>query len=169
MPSIYQEQILDHYKYPRNFKIVEDAQISYGDKNPSCGDELEIFVKLDEQENVVEVGFQGQGCAISMSSASLLTEMLEEMTLPEIKKLTREVRKTGKFIPFLAFEWHSTRYGDHNVYYLEPEGEIVKANSIGELRDRMKNQEALIIPHHIDFHINHANFLKIRISKKFDE
>ena len=90
MPSIYQEQILDHYKYPRNFKIVEDAQISYGDKNPSCGDELEIFVKLDEQDNVVEVGFQGQGCAISMASASLLTEMLEEMTLPEIKKLTNE-------------------------------------------------------------------------------
>lgn len=70
---------------------------------------------------------------------------------PEIKKLTREVRKPGKFIPFLAFEWHSTRYGDHNVYYLEPEGEIVKANSIEELRDKMKGQQALVIPHHIAY------------------
>ena len=90
MPSIYQEQIIDHYKYPRNFKSVEEAQIAYGDKNPTCGDEIEIFVKLDEQENVIEVGFQGQGCAISMASASLLTEMLEEMTLSEMKKLTNK-------------------------------------------------------------------------------
>jgi hypothetical protein len=77
-------------------------------------------------------------------------EKLEELW-PEIKKLTRDVRKPGEFIPFLAFEWHSTRYGDHNVYYLEPEGEIVKADSIGELREKMQHQEALIIPHHIGY------------------
>jgi len=69
----------------------------------------------------------------------------------KVKKLTREARNPGKFIPFLAFEWHSTRYGDHNVYYLEPEGEIVKANSIEELRDKMREQQALVIPHHIAY------------------
>lgn len=70
---------------------------------------------------------------------------------PEVKRLTRNVTKPGKFIPFLAFEWHSRQYGDHNVYYLEPEGEIVKADSIGELRDKMKSHEALVIPHHIGY------------------
>ena len=70
---------------------------------------------------------------------------------PDVKELTRKVRKPGKFIPFLAFEWHSIKYGDHNVYYLEPEGEIIKANSIEELRRKMSGQKAIIIPHHIGY------------------
>ncbi len=77
-------------------------------------------------------------------------ERLEKLW-SKVKKLVREVRIPGKFIPFLAFEWHSTAYGDHNVYYLKPEGEIVKANSIEELRDKMKGEHALIIPHHIAY------------------
>ena len=70
---------------------------------------------------------------------------------PKVKELTRNNLKPGKFIPFLAFEWHSIKYGDYNVYYLEPEGEIIKANSIEELREKMKNHQALIIPHHIAY------------------
>ena len=70
---------------------------------------------------------------------------------PEVKRLTRDVTKPGKFIPFLAFEWHSRQFGDHNVYYLEPEGEIIKADSIEELRAKMKSHEALVIPHHIGY------------------
>jgi len=70
---------------------------------------------------------------------------------PDVKKLTRQVTKPGKFIPFLAFEWHSRQYGDHNVYYLRPEGEIIKADSIEELRDKMKIYQALVIPHHIGY------------------
>lgn len=70
---------------------------------------------------------------------------------PHIKQHTREVTQPGSFIPFLAFEWHSIKYGDHNVIYLEPEGEIIKADSIGELRDKMKGQQAIIIPHHIAY------------------
>ena len=70
---------------------------------------------------------------------------------PRVKQLTREATKPGFFIPFLAFEWHSIQYGDHNVIYLEPEGEIIKADSIEELRGKMKNHQALIIPHHIAY------------------
>jgi len=70
---------------------------------------------------------------------------------PRVKQLTREVTNPGRFIPFLAFEWHSIKYGDHNVIYLEPEGEIVKADSIGELRNKMKGKDALVIPHHIAY------------------
>lgn len=90
MPSIYQEQIIDHYKYPRNFRKLDNADLDYGDKNPLCGDDIHIYINLDENQNVKEVGFQGQGCSISMASASLLTELLEEMTLDEIRELTNE-------------------------------------------------------------------------------
>jgi hypothetical protein len=61
------------------------------------------------------------------------------------------VLKPGKFIPFLAFEWHSIKYGDYNVYYFEPEGEIVKADSIEVLWDKMRDKKALVIPHHIAY------------------
>ncbi len=70
---------------------------------------------------------------------------------PEVRRLTRAAIRPGKFIAFLAFEWHSRKYGDHNVYYMEPEGEIVRADSIEELRDRMKGYRALVIPHHIGY------------------
>lgn len=70
---------------------------------------------------------------------------------PKVKQLTKKMMQPGKFIPFLAFEWHSIRYGDHNVYYLEPEHEIVYADSIEELRDKMRELQAIVIPHHIGY------------------
>jgi len=90
MVSIYQQQIVDHYKFPRNFHLLDEPDIDYGDTNPVCGDEIRITVKLDEEQNVKAVGFHGKGCAISMASASLLTELIEDMNLAEIKELTNE-------------------------------------------------------------------------------
>ena len=90
MPSIYQENVLDHYKYPVNFKKIENADLEYGDKNPVCGDDITLYIKIDENEKVVEVGFQGTGCAIATASASMLTELIEDMTLEEMKKLTND-------------------------------------------------------------------------------
>ncbi|MHA2502378.1 MAG: iron-sulfur cluster assembly scaffold protein [Candidatus Kariarchaeaceae archaeon] len=90
MTSIYQQQIIDHYKYPRNFITIENADIDYGDANPVCGDEIRITINLDEEKNIKEIGFHGKGCAISMASASLLTELLEEMTIEEAKELTND-------------------------------------------------------------------------------
>ncbi|MDH5404680.1 MAG: iron-sulfur cluster assembly scaffold protein [Candidatus Heimdallarchaeota archaeon] len=88
--SIYQDQIIDHYKYPRNFISLKNPTLEYGDANPVCGDEIHLYIQLDNQEKVERIGFQGKGCAISMASASLLTELLEEMTISEMKKLTNE-------------------------------------------------------------------------------
>ena len=85
MTSIYQQQIIDHYKYPRNFVKLDNPTIEYGDKNPVCGDEIHFDIILNKDSNVIKVGFQGQGCAISMASASLLTEVLEEMDLEKLK------------------------------------------------------------------------------------
>ena len=74
-----------------------------------------------------------------------------EHAWPKVKRLTKKMTQPGKFIPFLAFEWHSIRYGDHNVYYLEPEHEIVYADSVEELRDKMREHQAIVIPHHIAY------------------
>ncbi|MHA2032253.1 MAG: iron-sulfur cluster assembly scaffold protein [Candidatus Kariarchaeaceae archaeon] len=90
MPSIYQEQIIDYYKYPRNKKIIDDPSFDYGDQNPVCGDEIHLYVKLDEDGKVVESGYQGTGCAISQASVSLLTELLEGMNVDEMKQLSNE-------------------------------------------------------------------------------
>ncbi len=101
MPSIYQEQIIDHYKFPRNFKKIEDPTTEYGDKNPTCGDEIQIFIKFDDNDKVVDIGFQGKGCAISMASASLLTEMIleEGMTKDDLRELTNDDIKEMLSIP----------------------------------------------------------------------
>ncbi len=90
MPSIYQEQIIDYYKYPRNKKIIEDPTVEYGDTNPLCGDEIHLYIKLNDEGKVEDVGFQGKGCAISQASVSILTELLEDMTIEEMKKLTND-------------------------------------------------------------------------------
>ena len=74
---------------------------------------------------------------------------------PKIIKLTKDTLKPGKFIPFLAFEWHSMKYGDHNVYYMKPEGDIVKADSVEELRDKMRTKNAFVIPHHVAYMKGH--------------
>ncbi len=90
MDQLYQENILDHYKNPRNFGVLEDADISHEEYNPLCGDRLTIQLKIGPDERVEAVRFHGQGCAISQASASMLTEMVEGKTLDEVKMLTKE-------------------------------------------------------------------------------
>ena len=90
MPSIYQEIIMDHHKYPRNKKKIEDASVSYGDQNPVCGDDLTFYLKMDETEKITDIGFQGTGCAISQATASILTELIEDMSTEDIQKMTND-------------------------------------------------------------------------------
>ncbi|OLS21400.1 MAG: NifU-like protein [Candidatus Heimdallarchaeota archaeon LC_2] len=90
MPSIYQEQIIDYYKYPRNKRKMEDPSFDYGDQNPVCGDEIHFYVKFDDDGKVVDASFDGVGCAISQASVSMLTDLIEGMTLDELKQLTNE-------------------------------------------------------------------------------
>lgn len=90
MPSIYQQQIIDLYRYPLNKKIIENADLDYGDKNPSCGDDIHLYITLDEENKVKDVGFQGNGCAISQASVSLLTEEIKGKSIEEMKALTND-------------------------------------------------------------------------------
>ena len=84
--DLYQEVILDHNRSPRNFGPLEDADLQAEGYNPICGDRLTIAVKVDEGV-VIDVRFQGSGCAISQASASLMTEGIKGKTLAETRAL----------------------------------------------------------------------------------
>ncbi len=90
LDMIYREHILDHYKNPRNFGKLETDDIHYFDRNPLCGDEIGIQVKLDNNNKMAEVKFHGKGCAISQCAASMLTEEIMGKSLEEVKKLQNQ-------------------------------------------------------------------------------
>jgi nitrogen fixation NifU-like protein len=89
MDDLYRELILDHYQHPHNHGEIENADITYEDSNPLCGDKIRIDIKL--KDNVVQdVKFSGKGCAVSQASASMLTDELIGKSLDEIKKLDKQ-------------------------------------------------------------------------------
>jgi hypothetical protein len=80
MDELYRDQILEHYKRPHNFGVVEAADLEYEDTNPFCGDEQHVTIKLDADDKVSEIAFEGKGCAISTAATSLLTDELTGMS-----------------------------------------------------------------------------------------
>lgn len=88
--SIYREQIIDLYENPLNYGVLEGADFAYEEDNPLCGDVIQIAVRLDEDQRVADVKWEGQGCAISQASASLLTEEIKGMTLDEVKAFSKD-------------------------------------------------------------------------------
>lgn len=90
MSSIYTEIILDYYRHPRNKGQLENPQISAKDSNPLCGDVIEIQMVLDGNDTVKDVKYNGQGCAISQASASMLTEIVKGKSLDEVRKISKE-------------------------------------------------------------------------------
>lgn len=89
MADLYRENILDHYRNPRNYGTIEDADISYEDSNPLCGDRVRIDLRIEDGK-ISEIKFSGRGCAISQASASMLTEMVEGADLDEIRELSAQ-------------------------------------------------------------------------------
>jgi nitrogen fixation NifU-like protein len=85
--ELYQEVILEHGKNPRNFHANDDATNEARGNNPLCGDQLVIYLKLDGDKRVVDASFLGKGCAISMASASMMTELLKGRTQQEAQSL----------------------------------------------------------------------------------
>jgi nitrogen fixation NifU-like protein len=88
--DLYRDYILDHYKSPRNFGELEGATHHYHDTNPLCGDEITMFLLVDDAGVVQDVRFTGRGCAISQASASILTEEVKGKTLEELKAIDRD-------------------------------------------------------------------------------
>jgi len=84
--DLYQEVILDHNKRPRNFRAVESPSHHAEGFNPLCGDQLTLTLRVDG-ETIIDVGFQGSGCAISKASASLMTDAIKGKSLVEAQAL----------------------------------------------------------------------------------
>jgi len=89
--DMYRQQILDHYKNPRNYGEIEEATFTHVGENPMCGDTIEMDVVLDDDEETIEhVAFRGDGCAISQASASMLSEELKGMSIEELQEMDRD-------------------------------------------------------------------------------
>ena len=88
--DIYRPLIKDHYAHPRNWGHLEAPDIVADADNPSCGDQVHLELRLDAEGRVAEVAFEGEGCMISMASASILTEAVTGKTLSELAALTEE-------------------------------------------------------------------------------
>ncbi|MCO6452423.1 MAG: SUF system NifU family Fe-S cluster assembly protein [Caldilineales bacterium] len=89
MDDLYRENIIDHFRHPRNKGHLDAPDRTYHDVNPFCGDEITIELKV-EDGRIVDVAFDGKGCAISQASASMLTEEIRGKTLDEVRALDKD-------------------------------------------------------------------------------
>lgn len=98
MKHLYQELILDHNKNPRNYKEISPADKQAKGHNPLCGDKLTLYLTIDDNNIITDVGFLGDGCAISKASASMMTTMIKGKSVQEAEQLFEEFHdmSTGK-------------------------------------------------------------------------
>ncbi|MGH7451497.1 MAG: Fe-S cluster assembly sulfur transfer protein SufU, partial [bacterium] len=87
LDALYQEIILDHFKNPRNFGKLDGPATGVHHENPSCGDQLDLQVAIDDQQRISKIKFYGRGCAISQSSASMMTELVKGKTVAEAREV----------------------------------------------------------------------------------
>ena len=95
LKELYQEIILEHGKNPRNLNKMENFNKNAKGYNPLCGDKVHIFLKLNEKKKVEDISFEGSGCAISMASASIMTELVKGKEESDIKEIVND-----KLLPF---------------------------------------------------------------------
>lgn len=91
--DLYQQVILDHSRNPRNHGTLEGECLHAHGDNPSCGDEVDVWVKLDDSGAIADIKFSGQGCAISQASASMMTQKVKGKTPNDAAKLTEDFRR----------------------------------------------------------------------------
>mgnify|MGYP006294761029 CR=1 FL=1 len=87
LKDLYRDLIIDHNKSPRNFGRIEPCSHHADGFNPLCGDKLTVYAEVDEDGRISEVTFEGSGCAISVASASLMTENVKGRTIAEAREL----------------------------------------------------------------------------------
>ena len=90
LKELYQEIILDHGKNPRNLRRTENFNKDAKGHNPLCGDKVHVYLKLNENKKVEDVSFEGQGCAISMASASIMTDLVKGKEEFEVKEIVSD-------------------------------------------------------------------------------
>ena len=102
LKDLYQQLILDHGKNPRNLGKFENFNKDAKGHNPLCGDKVHVYLKLDENKKISDIKFEGEGCAISMASASIMTELMKNKEEPEVKELIDDFLKMIKDSPELS-------------------------------------------------------------------
>ena len=90
LKELYQEIILDHGKNPRNLRKTENFNKDAKGHNPLCGDKVHVYLKLDEDKKVQDISFEGQGCAISSASASIMTDLVKGNEEQEVKEIVKD-------------------------------------------------------------------------------
>lgn len=83
----YVENIVDHFEHPRNKGRMEDADVQLGGGNPGCGDLITMYVKINDEDRIEAVSFEGAGCTISQAGGSMVSEMATGLTLDEVKEM----------------------------------------------------------------------------------
>ena len=96
LKELYQEIILDHGKNPQNLKKIKNFNREAKGHNPLCGDKVHVYLKLDDKKNVENLTFEGSGCAISMASASIMTDLVKGKSCEVAKKIINAFLKMVK-------------------------------------------------------------------------
>ena len=91
LSRLYRDTVLDHSRNPRNFRRIESAQCHATGHNPLCGDKVTLYVDLEDDDRIRDAAFEATGCAISVDSASMLTELVRNRRLGEVRDLIRDV------------------------------------------------------------------------------
>ena len=99
LKELYQEIILEHGKNPRNLGKTENFNKDAKGNNPLCGDTVHVYLKLNDQRKVEDISFEGSGCAISMASASIMTDLMKEKKEKEVKELVEDFLQMIKESP----------------------------------------------------------------------
>ena len=102
LKELYQEIILDHGKNPRNLRKTENFNKEATGYNPLCGDKVHIYLKLNENKKVEDISFEGSGCAISMASASIMTDLIRGRKENEVKDIVKDFLHMIKEKPELS-------------------------------------------------------------------
>ncbi|MBS4190666.1 SUF system NifU family Fe-S cluster assembly protein [Bacillus sp. FJAT-49705] len=87
LDTLYRQVIMDHYKNPRNRGVLEDGSLTINMNNPTCGDRIQLMLKLEDGK-VTDAKFEGEGCSISMSSASMMTQAIKGLNIEDALKLS---------------------------------------------------------------------------------
>ena len=88
--ELYQEIILEHGKNPRNLRKTDNFNKDAKGYNPLCGDKVHVYLKLDEKKKIEDASFEGSGCAISMASASIMTDLVKGKEAKEVKEIVND-------------------------------------------------------------------------------
>jgi nitrogen fixation NifU-like protein len=105
--DLYQEIILDHYRHPHNFGSLAQVSSAVEHENPVCGDHLKLMIVTDAQGNLSDIRFEGHGCAISMASASMMSDEVKGKALSQVKNMITQFLQAmrGELPPDILEEW----------------------------------------------------------------